>query len=161
MMHFEQLLYLSAGSVLSAAEDYWRREGEGEKRWLWSPSCCRHQGLCTTCVLEARRTDTCTFPHSVGIAVLAAPEDTLPSSLELRFAQEQCRPCVIISSQKIPSLCCMPSKPLGVFLIHIHTSFSSFKFWASALCCATNVLTWRNICVCPRIIILSFGGYFI
>lgn len=69
-----------------------------------------------------------------------------PSSLELLLAQEQYRPCVIISSQQIPSLHCMPSKLSGVFLVipdvpYIRTSFSSFKFWASALRCDTNVLT--------------------
>ena len=153
MMHFKQLLYLSAGSMLSAAEDCQKREGEGENRWLWTPSCCRHQRVCTaTCVLEAQHTDTCMFPHSMGIADPVAPEDALPSSLELHIAQEQYRPCVIISSQKIPSLHGMPSKLLDVFLIIpdipcIHTSFSSFRFWASALRCAANVLTWRNITV--------------
>lgn len=69
-----------------------------------------------------------------------------PSSLELLLAQEQYRPCVIMSSQQIPSLHCMPSKLSGVFLVipdvpYIRTTFSSFEFWASALRCDTNVLT--------------------
>lgn len=153
-MHFKQLLYLSAGSMLSTAEDYRKGEGEGENWWLWAPSCCRHQRVCAgTCALEVRHTPPALF-HARWELPSPSPRRThFPSSLELLLAQEQYRPCVIISSQQIPSLHCMPSKLSGVFLVipdvpYVRTSFSSFKFWASALRCDTNVLTWRNTTVC-------------
>lgn len=133
----------------------------------------RHQRVCTSTKGSVRvpvcwrlGTETCVFPPSVGIAVPVAPEDTLPSSLELLIAQEQYRHCIIISSQKIPFLHCMPSKPLGVFLIIPDNSLYSYQLFlcqvlhfSFVLCYkCNNVKKYHSL---PRIIILSFGGYFI